>query len=295
MRDGSGKRLFTLEELARIVGSTNRQAASQHVEDFRCCGEDFGAMLLRKRKVAGEVVEAVLGELRKDPLVELEELRQRVSKRMGREDLSCANLEAALDQISCRELRRVVRKELGRGETHYQEEVLLKDMLRKLGSGADVKAGLEVDRFEVDRGLVDPSGIRKLLMPTASLAEIPVGLQGICLCMTLYYWGVSLSRLGMWMGVHKTTVLRQMVGLVNELFGLIEERIIGGVRLGVVYVDEKWLKLRGKWHYWFVALDAQTEVPLVCYLASTRSRWVCQWIGMWLGKFRGKVKAICHV
>ena len=294
MRDGEGKRLFTLAELAEIVGSRNRQAGSQHVEDFRECGEDFGATLRRKRKVDGEVVEAVLVELRRDPLVKVEVLRCRVNARMGREDLTSENIESALDQVSCRELRRIVRKELEQGEVHYQEKVLLEDMLSKLGAGEDVKAGLEVDRVEQDRGLVDPSGIRKLLTPGVELGEISSGLQRICVCMTLYYWGVSLSRLGMWMGVHKTTVLRWMMGLVNELFGTIEEKIVLGVRLGIVYVDEKWIKIRGKWHYWFVVLDAKTEIPLVCYLAATRSRWVCAWIGMWLGKFAGKVRGVCH-
>jgi hypothetical protein len=70
------KRMFSLEELAGIVGSSNRQAASQHVEDFRDCGEDFRAVLTRKRKVDGEVVEAVLAYLQRDPLVEVEALRQ---------------------------------------------------------------------------------------------------------------------------------------------------------------------------------------------------------------------------
>jgi len=294
LRDAEGKRLFTLVELAEIVGSTNRQAGSQHVEDFRECGEDFGAVLTRRRKVDAEVVEAVLGELRQDPLVSEEVLRDRVCARLGREDLLRGNIEAALDQISCRELRRVVGKQVERGEAHYREEQLLRDMLDKVESGGEVKAGLVVDRVACDRALVDPGGIRKLLTPGVALDEISSGLRGICLCMTLYFWGVSLSRLGMWMGVDKTTVLRRMMGLVGELFGGIEEQIVLGIRLGVVYVDEKWLKIRGKWYYWFVVLDAQTEIPLVCYLASTRSRWVCQWLGIWLGKFSGRVKGICH-
>jgi len=33
----SGKPLFTLQDLAVVVNSNNRQAASQHVEDFRDC------------------------------------------------------------------------------------------------------------------------------------------------------------------------------------------------------------------------------------------------------------------
>ena len=38
MRDAHGKLLFTLAELASIVESSNRQAASGHVEEFRASG-----------------------------------------------------------------------------------------------------------------------------------------------------------------------------------------------------------------------------------------------------------------
>ena len=50
--DAHGKPLFTLQELAVLVGSANRQAASQHLEDFRQCGEDVRAFVLRKRKIS---------------------------------------------------------------------------------------------------------------------------------------------------------------------------------------------------------------------------------------------------
>jgi len=45
------------------------------------------------------------------------------------------------------------------------------------------------------------------------------------------------------------------------------------VKGSVVYIDEKWLKIRGKWHYWFVALDFRTGLPLVGELLDTK------WIG----------------
>src|SRR5262249_9840328 len=66
--DAHGKPLFTLQEFAVIVGSTNRQAASQPLEDFRQCGEDMRAFVLRKRKVDPTVVEGVLHELLQTPL-----------------------------------------------------------------------------------------------------------------------------------------------------------------------------------------------------------------------------------
>ena len=38
MRDTQGKPLFTLAQLAWIVESSNRQAASGHIEEFRAVG-----------------------------------------------------------------------------------------------------------------------------------------------------------------------------------------------------------------------------------------------------------------
>ena len=55
--DERGRPWFTLQDLAPVVASTNRQAASQHLEDFRQCGEDMRAFVLRQRKVDATVKE----------------------------------------------------------------------------------------------------------------------------------------------------------------------------------------------------------------------------------------------
>ncbi len=99
-----------MQDLASIVGSPNRQAASQHLEDFRQCGEDFRAFVLRKRKVDATVVEAVLAELLHTPLAGPTELVSRVQTRLDRHDLSVANIESALEQISCVPVLRVRRR-----------------------------------------------------------------------------------------------------------------------------------------------------------------------------------------
>ncbi|MGH8069581.1 MAG: hypothetical protein ACRERE_30950 [Candidatus Entotheonellia bacterium] len=68
LQDEHGQPCFTLQELAALVGSANRQAASQHLEDFRQCGEGFRAFVLRQRKVNAGVVAGVLKELLATPL-----------------------------------------------------------------------------------------------------------------------------------------------------------------------------------------------------------------------------------
>lgn len=44
-------------------------------------------------------------------------------------------------------------------------------------------------------------------------------------------------------------------------------------------MDEKWLKIRGRWHYWFVVLDVATELPVLAALLPSRSQWACRWLG----------------
>ena len=58
LRNDKGKCLFTFQELSILFDSNNRQASSQHIEDFRDCGSDFLDFLTRKRKVDSQVVEA---------------------------------------------------------------------------------------------------------------------------------------------------------------------------------------------------------------------------------------------
>jgi hypothetical protein len=63
LRDENDKPLFTLQQLACIVSSNNRQVASQNLENFRSCGYDFKCLVTRQRKVDEMVVSAVKEEL----------------------------------------------------------------------------------------------------------------------------------------------------------------------------------------------------------------------------------------
>ena len=47
----------------------------------------------------------------------------------------------------------------------------------------------------------------------------------------------------------------------------------------MVYVDDKWLKSRGRWQYWFVVLDVPTERPVLAALLPSRGQGACRCIG----------------
>ena len=67
----------------------------------------------------------------------------------------------------------------------------------------------------------DPSSIRKLVNPEIPVSSIQASERWTTFSMALYYYGVPLSVLGKWMGVHKTTILRRMLGLALPLWSLL--------------------------------------------------------------------------
>lgn len=147
---------FTLQELAPLVGSTNRQAASHHLEDFRQCGEDFRAFILRTRKVDATVVDGVLQELLRTPLAGPAELAPRVNAPLGRNDRSVVNIEDALEQISCVPVLRTLRRQLAAGQVQYQETALLREILENLSPPAAPYASLGVPHADRGCGLRTP-------------------------------------------------------------------------------------------------------------------------------------------
>ena len=78
---------------------------------------------------------------------------------------------------------------------------------------------------------------------------------------------------------------------VGFIFPLVYKWIVDKVKANVVYIDEKWLKIRGKWYYWFVVLDSDTGLPVLASLLGTRSKWACRWIGCKLKQI-GKIPKV---
>jgi len=291
LQDEKDKPVFTLHELSVLFGGNSRQAASGHVERFRKSGSDFLCFLTRKRKVDSQVVEAVTQELLHDPLSEIVELQQRVNAKLRRDDLSSANIKVALEQIPYRTVRDAIRKQIARGNAHYQEEYLLEEMmLSDSCKGVGEKAGIQMPETE-GMQVSDPTSIRHLVTPGFGVSSIPSPVRWVVFCLVLYYHGMPLSVLGSWFGVHKTTILRRMLGLVLILWPIIHRWILDNVKAKAVYIDEKWLKIRGKWLYWFVVLDTETGLPVLAALLSSTGKWSCRWIGVMLKRI-GKIPRV---
>ena len=152
------------------------------------------------------------------------------------------------------------------------------------------KAGIQIPESE-GMSVSDPTRIKKLITADVPVSSIHNPLRWVILCMVLYYEGVRLSVLGRWMKVHKTTILRWILGLALALWPIVYRWIVDKVQARAVYIDEKWLKIDGKWYYWFVVLDVVTQLPVLASLLPSRSKHACRWIGVKL-KSLGKIPKV---
>jgi transposase-like protein len=277
----SGKQgVFSQEQIAQGIpdfeGNT-RQSIDDHERRFRESGGNLLHYLTRQRKVDATVVEAVRTEVLECPLRQTVDLVASVNQRLGRQDLSMSNISAALEAISLAEVRPVLRRQLAQGRIHYKESYLLATMMQTLSSEAGELAGLSAP---------DASGMRvsklacveRLLTPDVPIGEVAVSLFWLVFVMRLFFHGVPLSVLGQWCQVHPTTVLRWILGLALALWPQVNHWLVTQVKTKKAYVDEKWLKIRKQWYYWFVVLDADTGLPVYQALLATRSAASVAWI-----------------
>ncbi|MDO8095031.1 MAG: transposase [Candidatus Brocadiales bacterium] len=301
---GAKHGLFTQEQIAKALpefSGATKQSIQDHERHFEESGYNIRFYLNRKRKVDEVVVEALAKELEEDVLAGKEELAKRVNERLGRKDLSAPNMEAGLEQIPADRLRKIIRNQLAKGEAHYQEKHLLERVFEALESKDPEekrRALTLLERAQIqendEEGMKlfrpDEETLKDLCTPDKPLSEIPLTVRWAVVSLVLYGYGVPLRVLGRWLGVHKTTVLRWILSLSLGLWELISAWIVKSVKGKLVYIDEKWIKIKGKWYYWFVALDGDTELPIVQDLMEKRTGWNCLWIITKLKKMGFDVK-----
>jgi transposase-like protein len=286
LADAAGRSLYSSEEISALLGYPDRRNTHNFWREFSQAGTDFQAFCTRQRKVDATVVEGVLRELLKTPLAGPTELVPRVNGQLGRNDLSIANIRSALEQISCGPVLRTLRRQLAVGQVHYQEAYLLTEMLERPAPQAPRPTCWGGPDREGGMRLADPTALAALVTPELPLQQVAGSLCWLTFLMTLFYWNVPLSVLGRWCGVHKTTILRWVLGLAMALWPLVYQWIGERVKAQMVYVDEKWLKIGGRWHYWFVVLDVTTELPVLAALLPSRSQWACRWLGWQLRQLK---------
>jgi len=281
--------LFTFKKIADAFGYPDRRNVNNYWRDFEQCGQDILNYIHRKRKVDKNVVQAVQSELAGNIQAKLPELCVKTNERLGRSDLTPENIQTALEQIPCTVIRREVIYRWESGTFHPKEKYILEEAMAalqqnspqkkqctlKLLSDLNIKADNSDEEDQCSN--IQKEYAEKLLDVNASPDEIPESVRMKVVAMTLYFWNVPLSRIGIWCGKSKSTIWSWIIVLSCALWPMIQDIISVRVNSSAVYIDEKWIKIKGRWHYWFVAVDVDTGLPVIEHLLRSQTKWACRW------------------
>jgi transposase-like protein len=294
------KAFFTHEQIANAFGYKSRQNTQNFEQELKKCGGDLLGYLQHKRKVDTSVVQAVTAVVRRRPLASAPQICELVSARLGRADLTPANIRTALKAVPCTVIRPVLQRQWEAGTFHPREEVVLQEALATLLSSRPSASPPVVDDLQAlgvtPAEAVEAETVQQqqhaasaaLLTPHAAVEQVSAKIRLMVVALTLYFWNVPLSRLAIWYGVSKSTIYHWVIGLAVTLFPVIQAWMVQHVKATRVALDEKWLKIRKHWHYWFVTLDEATGLPVCISLLPTRTTWACCWVLVTLkrlGKF----------
>ncbi len=300
----TGKPLFTYEQIAKAFGQKARQNIQNFEGEFKACGSDILSYLRRKCKVDDAVVDAVDALLRQFPLAPATELCPLVQARLNRPDLTPSNIRKAIQQVPCSAIRPILQQVWEQGEFHPKEEVILQLALAALQETSPSPASsVATTLLELGVEPSEPDSVQEvqqqqaeaaplLLNARASLAHIPVKVRLMVVAFTLSYWNVPLSRIALWMGVSPSTVLNWVTGLAVVLYPIVNRWIVMKTETLSLAVDEKWLKIKKRWHYWFMAVDEATGLPVAMALLTTRTTWACYWFLLTLKRLGLRPRAI---
>jgi transposase-like protein len=303
---GGSHGLFSQAQIAQALPGfkgESKQSIHDYERRFAASGQDMQLYLNRKRKVDEQVAAALSQELEQSSFAKLEELAAGVNQRLSRSDVSLANIRAALEALPCLGYRKLVCQQLEQGDIQYKESYLLEKAFDALASHPPPKAPKAAVATEAEPSAAlklleaagcegseesspkrmsvsnfPPESLSALCNPNREVSDIPKQIRLVIFCVALYAHGIPLRVLGNWLGVHKSTILRWITGICEGLWQIVSQWICQSVKGRIVYLDEKWVKIKGVWHYWFVALDSESELPIVQELMKKRTYWNCLWV-----------------
>jgi hypothetical protein len=248
------RRGLTFQNLSESFGHKDRQWSHNYYREFESCGGDMLSFLRRENKLEDLAFDLIEKQILKSPLLPLPQHYAIFIDTHPEICLSKPTFRSYVRRIDSSKVLARVRGLLTTGEVDPDSRAYIKELLETLEINPNQKKEIislfpEVET-EIETGPVD-----------FSLPKI----QKYLLAALLYGCGVSLEVLGLLYGVSKGSVHNWIYNLCRV--GL-ENEIICAIKYwsGRISVDEKWVKIKGIWHYVLSAVDAVSGFPLLMRL-----------------------------
>lgn len=292
LKDEQGEPLYTEEEVAKMVGLSERRDVSNYWVEYAQCGYDFRKYLARQYVIDEEMLRYMEEEFGRDPFLSAEEMAEKVAEKYPEKGkISGGGIRQAACRMNGYRVVSHVRRLIEKGKVTYKEEYVIgrlmgmvKELVQEKEASAEGKrSGSRIQReMEVLQEVMGQEPIVEELKEVAGSKKIEQRFEGyikdkqeggkgretvlavdwmVMMVVLLNVGGISLEKLSGWLGKSKAGLYRWTQG-VALIDGPWREELGRRHFSGVINVDEKWIWIKDRWYYLYVAVDGMTGFVL---------------------------------
>ena len=256
IKDTNGNYIFSYQDISEVFGKSYRQWSNNIYQLWVSSGENVKLFLEDKRETGETILGLVSEFVLLYPLRSILEQHREFIKAYPEHKTMCINIfRAYVSAIDCNKLITVLRKQLDAGKLNIKSSYFVKVLLSEGKRTSSLQKSYISDLF--------PEG--QNLLPVLTGNDIDWNNQNIqkkLLVSFLYIYGVSQDKLAFLFGVSKTSIHNWVHKILNKE---LEYTILKMITKwsGKICVDEKWIRVAGKWQYVLSAVDSVTGVPLL--------------------------------
>ncbi len=251
------RHLITFQAISALFGLKTRQDSNNYYREFQACDEDLLSFLKRKKKLEGAlplIEELVL----KMPLLSISEQYKIFSEDHPEYKMSQTSFQKYYTQIDSMKLKKRYDELITDQECRPDKERFLKEMLAERETSKQTRKQIISIFPELEESKAET---RK----NVSFFQNMKASGKYFLIMFLIASNCSFEVLSILFGVSKATIHNWFYQI-----SFLKRLIFDSIKWwsGIISVDEKWIKINGKWYYLLSIVDNVTGFPLYFALVS---------------------------
>jgi transposase-like protein len=251
----TGKPFFTWQEIADAFGKKDRRNMQNFMQEFQQCEGDFLRYLARKATKKDAVFPLVEAQILAAPLLSIAKHYRAFCATHTQERVCEQTFRHYIHEIPATKILKRIRQLGFKQERRFDMRRYLQELLA-LDTLSQAKKKEIVEQFPD----VEPSRPCSLRNKGERLTSVSIAPK--LLAVILYVCGLSQEMLAMLFGVSKTSIHHWMYTVCSDQ---LYWEILHSIQQwsGQVSFDEKWIKIKGTWHFVLCAVDSVSGFPLL--------------------------------
>lgn len=257
LKTENGINLATFQTISSLFGLKSRQDSNNYYREFQSCDEDILSFLKRKKKLE-RALPLIEEQVLKMPLLSISEQHKIFSVNHPEYKMSQASFRKYYTQLDSMKLKKRYDELITNQDCRPDKERFLKEMLAETKTSKQTRKQIVSIFPELEENEAET---RK----EVSFFQNMKASGKYFLIIFLVAGNCSFEVLSILFGVSKATIHNWFYQI-----SFLKRLILDSIKWwsGIVSVDEKWIKINGKWYFLLTIVDNVTGFPLYFALVS---------------------------